>query len=169
MRQRELKTVEVATSVADSTADAVPSVGLEAEVATNVSAREEAKVDSDGSVKITIEKEAADLLKELVLRVNNGFDAGHVHRQDIASWIITRFMSMVTEADINQIRLSHYSDEAMFEAQYRKMKETGAVPDFLRDAMRKQFEVRADAPKKAKKPLTSKYINDVHSKNGDAA
>lgn len=131
--------------------------------------KQESKKIEDNFVKITITKEAAESLKELVGRVNDGFDGGQVHRQDIASWVISKFMASVSEMDISQIRRLHYDDAAMFETMYRKMKETGIVPDFLRDAMRQQFQVEPDAPKKSKKSVAKLYINDVHSKNEDAA
>lgn len=49
------------------------------------------------------------------------------------------------------------------------MKETGEVPEFLRDALRKQFQVTDEAPKKVKKTLTKEYINDELQKQEDAA
>lgn len=131
--------------------------------------KQEQKKSDDNFVKITITKDAAESLKELVSRVNDGFDGGQVHRQDIASWVISKFMASLSETDINQIRHLHYDDAAMFEAMYRKMKETGAIPDFLRDAMRKQFQGAPDAPKKSKKSLTREYINDVLDKHEEAA
>ena len=57
------------------------------------------------------------------------------------------------------IRQSQYTDALMMESVYRRMKETGEIPDFLRDALRKQFQGDADVPKK-KKALTNKSIND---------
>lgn len=131
--------------------------------------RQGSKKADENFVKITITQEASESLKVLVSRVNDGFDGGHVHRQDIASWIILKFMATVSETEIVLIRNAHYNDSAMFEAMYRKMKETGALPDFLRDAMRKQFQSPQDAPKKSKKSLANMYINDVHLTNEEAA
>lgn len=131
--------------------------------------KNETKKADDSFVKITITKDAAESLKELLARVNNGFDGGQVHRQDIASWVISKFMATVSESDITQIRQLHYDDAAMFEAMYRKMKETGLVPDFLRDAMRKQIQTAPETPKRSKKPLTKEYINDVLGKHEEAA
>lgn len=59
-----------------------------------------------------------------------------------------------------QLRQLHYDDASMLEAMYRKMKETGEVPEFLKEALRKQFQVPDEAPKKVKKALTDKFIND---------
>lgn len=131
--------------------------------------KNDSKKTDDGFVKITITKDAAESLKDLVARVNDGFDGGQVHRQDIASWVILHFMELVSEVEITQIRQVHYDDTAMFEAMYRKMKETGLLPEFLRDAMRKQFQTVPEVPKRSKKSLTKQYINDVLHKHGDAA
>jgi hypothetical protein len=129
----------------------------------------ETKNEIENSVKITITKEAAEGLTELVVKVNGGFEAGRVHRQDIASWIISKFMASFTEVDVHQIRQLHYDDSSMLEAMYRRMKDTGEIPEFLRDALRKQFQGAPEASKKNKKSLTKEYINDVHLRNGETA
>lgn len=127
-----------------------------------------AETESDGSVKITITKEAAAYLKELMSRVNDGFEAGQVHRQDIASWIISKFAKNSTDQDIHEIQISHYNDSAMLDSLYRRMKETGEVPEFLRDVLRKQFS-GGDSTKKAKKSLGKGYTSDVPMRNEDAS
>lgn len=132
----------------------------------NKNQKNEQKIEQDNSVKITIGKVVADSLWELVEKINEGFDAGKVHRQDVASWIIEHFLKTYTESDVHLIRQSHYSDSSMLEAVYRRMKETGEVPDFLRDALRKQFRGAPEGTKK-KKALTKEYINDVLVKHED--
>lgn len=128
----------------------------------------ENKIENDNSVKITVTKLVADSLWELVEKVNAGFDVGKVHRQDVASWIISHFLKSYTEVEIGLIRQSQYTDTLMMESVYRRMRETGEIPDFLRDALRKQFQGSGDAPKK-KKSLTKEYINDVLTNNEDVA
>ncbi len=128
----------------------------------------ENKIENDNSVKITVTKLVADSLWELVEKVNAGFDVGKVHRQDVASWIISHFLKSYTEVEVGLIRQSQYTDTLMMESVYRRMRETGEIPDFLRDALRKQFQGSGDAPKK-KKSLTKEYINDVLTNNEDLA
>ena len=128
----------------------------------------ENKIENDNSVKITVTKLVADSLWELVEKVNAGFDVGKVHRQDVASWIISHFLKSYTEVEVGLIRQSQYTDTLMMESVYRRMRETGEIPDFLRDALRKQFQGSGDAPKK-KKSLTKEYINDVLTNNEDVA
>lgn len=128
----------------------------------------ESRPDVESSTKITITKEVGERLMELVARVNEGFEAGRVHRQDIASWIIGRYLSSVTEAEVHDIRISHYDDEAMFESLYRRAKETGEVPDFLREALKKHFH-RPETARKNKKSLGKGYISDVPLRDEEAS
>lgn len=130
---------------------------------------QDSKQEQDSSVKITITKEAGQCLSELVDLANDGFDGGRINRQSLASFIIEKFKASHSEADLIQLRQSQYDDMAMLEAMYRKMKDTGKMPDFLRDALRRQFQIVGDAPKKQKKGLTKEHINDVLTKSEEAA
>jgi hypothetical protein len=124
--------------------------------------------EKEQAIKITISKEAAEGLTEIRDRVNEGFEAGKVHRQDIASWIISKFSSSCTDHDIQEIRFANYDEIAMLESLYRRAKETGKVPDHLKEVLRKQFSA-PEPVRKGKKLLTKGYINDVPLKNEEAA
>jgi hypothetical protein len=134
----------------------------------NKQTKTENKIENDNSVKITVTKTVADSLKELVDKVNNGFDVGRVHRQDVASWIISHFLKSYSDHEVGLIRQSQYTDSLMLESVYRRMRETGEIPEFLRDALRKQFQGGAETPKK-KKALTKEYINDVLESHEESA
>lgn len=127
------------------------------------------KIELENNIKITVTKEAGEILAELVVKANEGFAAGRINRQDLASFIIEKFKSNFAEKDLIQLRQAHYDDASMLEAMYRKMKYTGEVPEFLKEALRKQFQVPDDAPKKSKKSLTKEYINDVQLKSEENA
>jgi hypothetical protein len=120
----------------------------------------------EATVKITVTKEAGQVLAEIVGKVNDDFNAGRVHRQDVASFIIADFGKNYSDQDICRIRSRHFDECAMMEAMYRKMKETGKMPEFLRDALQKQFQTVTDSPRK-KKSLTGRSTNDVLLGNGD--
>lgn len=127
------------------------------------------KTDQENHIKITVTKEAGEILAELVVKANEGFEGGRINRQNLASFIVEKFKANFSDKDLAQLRQLHYDDAAMLEAMYRKMKETGEVPEFLRDALRKQFQVTDEAPKKVKKTLTKEFINDELRKQEDAA
>lgn len=120
-------------------------------------------------VKITITKEAGEILAGFVDRANEGFAAGKITRQDFASFLIEKAKAWLTEKDYTQLRHAHYDDVSMFEAMYRRMRETGEIPDFMREAMRKQFQGIDDTVKKSKKTLTKEDINDGLKECEDAA
>jgi len=125
------------------------------------------RIDQENNIKITVTKEAGEILAELVVKANEGFEGGRINRQNLASFIVEKFKASFSDKDLVQLRQLHYDDAAMLEAMYRKMKETGEVPEFLRDALRKQFQVTDEAPKKAKKTLTKESINDGLMKSED--
>jgi hypothetical protein len=127
------------------------------------------KNEVENVIKVTIARDLADGLTELVKKVNDGFAAGRVHRQDVVSWVIAKFLRNYSDSDLQQIREAHYDETTMFDAMYRKMKETGEVPEFLRDAMRKHFRGAGDGLKKSKKGLISESINDGLVKYEDVA
>lgn len=125
------------------------------------------KIEQENNIKITVTKEAGEILAELVIKANEGFEGGRINRQNLASFIVEKFKASFSDKDLTQLRQLHYDDAAMLEAMYRKMKETGEVPEFLRDALRKQFQVTDEAPKKVKKALTKESINDGLNKHED--
>lgn len=119
------------------------------------------KTDNDSIVKITITREAAETLAQLVARANEGFDGGRINRQNLASYIIEKYKTNFSERELAHIRQLHYDDSAMFDAVYKRAKETGEIPEYLREALKRHFQGQDDAPKKVKKALTREYINDV--------
>lgn len=128
----------------------------------------EQKNELESSIKITITKEAGDILVAILGKANEGFEAGRITRQDLASFIVEKFNANFTEKDLMQLRQKHYDDESMFDAIHRKMRETGEIPDFIREALRKQFQGNDEPTKKNKKSLKDN-INDVVSEKEDAA
>jgi hypothetical protein len=57
----------------------------------------------------------------------------------------------------------------MLEAMFRKAKESGAMPEFLKDALRRQYLAAPEAQKPRKKPLTREHVTDVTAGRGEAA
>ena len=99
----------------------------------------ENRVENENIVKITVTKEAGNRLNEILAKVNEGFDAGKVTRQDVASWMIERFEKSLSENEIQTIRKEFFSETVLLESILKKAKSTGDVPEFLRDALKKQW------------------------------
>ena len=126
------------------------------------------KIEQENHIKITVTKEAGEILADLVVKANEGFEGGRINRQNLVSFIIEKFKACFSDKDFIQLRQLHYDDAAMLEAMYRKMKETGEVPEFLRDALRKQFQVTDEPLKRSKKALTKESTNDGLDKHEDS-
>lgn len=114
-------------------------------------------------VKITIRKEAEERLTQVMERVNNGFDAGKVNRQDLASWALIRFAKDCTAETIKMIRQDHFDEMALLEVLLKRSKEQGQLPPELKNALRQHIGMESGGKRATKAPLTSDYINDVTS------
>ena len=118
---------------------------------------------------ITVTKEAEEAVTFIVSKVNDGFEAGRVNRQDVASWILSRFVESVSDADVQQIRSAFFNEIALLEAILKKAKQNGSVPAELKTALMGQVNLAQGSAKKSKKPLTREFINDELKKDEEAA
>lgn len=102
-------------------------------------------------VKITITKEAGENLNQFLVQVNEGFEAGKVNRQDIASWIICYFKKSFGESEIQQIRKEFFKESTLLQAIIKKAKTTGDMPDFIREALLKHWSGETPSKKATKR------------------
>ena len=117
------------------------------------------KNSDDNFIKITITKESENAAMEIVDKVNSGFEAGKVNRQDMVSWIIMHFKSQFGPEELKNIRTSFANEIILLESIFKKAKETGVMPNQLKEALRDYLV--DDTPQKRKKTsLTQKSIND---------
>ena len=134
--------------------------------------KQEQKKPEDNLAKIAISKDADRFLGELISRVNDGFDAGKALKQDVASYIICEFGKRADEGDILGFRAMFFNPILLMEATLKRAKETGVLPDHLRDALFQQFQSHnAGTPnsRKSKKNLKSNIIKDNVVKDEEAA
>ena len=117
-------------------------------------------------VKITVSKEAEEKLMSVIEKVNNGFDAGKVNRQDLASWALIRFAEDCDAETIKTIRQDHFDEFTVLEAILKRGKEQGKLPVELRNILRQQMTLDLPSRKSTKKQLTSNYINGVTEDDG---
>ncbi len=130
---------------------------------------QELKTEGESIIKITITKEAGETLAALVVRANEGFEGGRINRQNLASYIIEKYRNNFSDRELAHLRQLHYDDAAMLEAMYKRMKETGEIPEFLREALKKQFQGVDEVSKKGRKSLTKEFINDELKGNEEAS
>jgi len=124
------------------------------------------KTENNEIVKITISKEAELRMAEVLERINDGFAAGKVNRQDLASWALKRFAEECNADLINAVREDHFNEFALLESILRRGKEDGKLPPGLSAALKQCIGVDASSRKAPKKPLTKNNINDVVSREG---
>ncbi len=105
-------------------------------------------------VKITVTKQAEEAVSQVVHKVNDGFDAGRVNRQDVASWILTRFVETFSDMDVQQIRAAFFNEIALLEAILKRAKQSGNLPTELKTALMGQTNLQPVESKKTKRGLT---------------
>ena len=118
--------------------------------------------------KITVTREAEEAVSQVVGKVNEGFEAGRVNRQDVASWILSRFIESFSDSDVQQIRAAFFNEIALLEA-IKKAKQNGNVPTELKAALLGQLNMASGPVKKGKRSLTKESINDELRGNEEAA
>ena len=121
--------------------------------------------------KIAISKDADRALVDVLKRVDEKFDLGRVTKQDLASHIIMRFVSSCTEKEIHDMRVLFFDPITAMEAKIKTIKETGVIPDSIRDLLLQEFLDASPQPaaKKSKKSLNPNIIIDNMETNKESA
>lgn len=109
---------------------------------------------TDEIVKITISKEAEQKLMEVMKKINIGFEYGKVNRQELASWIISKFCGDISEEVIRAIRTDHYDELLVLESILRRGKEEGKLPAEMQTMLKQQLGIGFSTKLKPKKILT---------------
>lgn len=120
-------------------------------------------------VKITVTKQAEEAVSQVVNKVNDGFDAGRVNRQDVASWILTRFVETFSDMDVQLIRSAFFNEIALLEAILKKAKQSGNLPTELKTALMGQINLQPTESRKTKRGLTKTLTNGQHKESEEAA
>ena len=110
----------------------------------------------DEFVKVTISKKAEGTTSDLLAKVNNEFEGGRISRQDLISWVLTRFAEECSEPDIRAIRADHFDEIALLELCLKKSKQAGSLPSDLRKLLLAQAGLEDPAKKVTKKPVDTK-------------
>jgi hypothetical protein len=108
------------------------------------------------TVKVTITKQAEKAMVELLPRINDGFEGGRINRQDLISWILTRFIEDCTEQEIRTIRADHLDEFTLLEMSLKKFKQAGGLPPELRKLLLAQAGMDESPRKSTKKSVDAK-------------
>ncbi len=112
----------------------------------------------DEFVKVTISKRAETASTTLLTKINDGFEGGRVSRQDLISWVLTRFAEECSEPDIRAIRADHFDEIALLELCLKRSKQAGSLPSDLRKLLLAQAGLD-DTTKKATKKSVDIKVN----------
>ncbi len=130
------------------------------------------KIESDLIAKIAISREADRAVNELTARVNKGFNAGKATKMQVTSHVITRFFNACTDVDIHAMRAQFFDAILVMEATLKQAKETGVIPESMRELLFQQFissQGNAAPANKLKRALQSDSIKDNVSEDQEAA
>lgn len=125
-----------------------------------------AKKEKD-EIQITISLECERILSAQLEKVNQDFEFGRVTRKHLAVYILEKSLKNFSEDDIQAVRQTTLTDLMLLDHLYRQAKESGVVPDALREILWKSMNLTA-GPKKAKKSVQTKYSNAIHRDEGAA-
>jgi len=131
----------------------------------DVDLKQESK--DDNILRITVTKEADRELEQVVAEINNGFTAGRVSKQDVASWFLMNFKELCDCDYVGKIRADFFNELTRFKNLLKLAQQAGGLTPEIRKELR-ELSDNAPKPKKAKKNLKSDYIKDIHT-NEDAA
>lgn len=104
--------------------------------------------------RITVSKEAQNVLERIKERVNDGFIGGRINLTQMANWILMRFHAELDDTQIKEIRAEHFDEVTMLENVLKLSKESGKVPSDFKALLQKQFSLEEPTKRKTKVALT---------------
>lgn len=111
-------------------------------------------------VRITITKDAEKELDQAVVEVNDGFTAGRVSKQDLASWLVTNFKELCGGDYVEKVRADFFNELARFKSLLKLAQQSGGLTPEIKKAL-KELSDDTQKPKKVKKNLKSNHIIDM--------
>jgi hypothetical protein len=117
----------------------------------------QAKKDKD-EIQITISLEAEERLQKELQKINLNFEFSRVTRKHLVIYIINNALAHFTDEDIQAVRQSTLTDQALFDKLSRDIRESGAMPKEIREFLWKSLNL-TQGPKKSKKPGQIRHSN----------
>lgn len=91
---------------------------------------------------------------------NRNDEVHRINRTQMANWILVRFASQCSDADIQQIRAENVNELAVLEATLKKARKTGKLPSDMSQLIHKHLGFQDSPRKPTKSKLTKNIIND---------
>jgi hypothetical protein len=112
--------------------------------------------NSEEYIKVTVSKKSEKIVAELLARVNDGFEGGRLNRQDLISWILSKFAESCTDQEIRSIRADHFDEIMLLELSLKRFKQAGGLPPELRKLLIAQAGMEEMGKKPSKKVVDNK-------------
>lgn len=112
-------------------------------------------------IQVTVSIECEKQLQKILSLVNSDEEIIRITRKQLLNYIIEQARSTFTDKDIIAVRRDNLSDMTLWDRLNREIKQTGVVPDALKEFLWKMSNLEVPS-KPSKKSRQSKYINDIH-------
>lgn len=112
--------------------------------------------ENEQSFRIAVTKKVDEEISEMIVKVNDGFNAGKVNRPQLVNWILSKFYSSLGDTEIKAIRADHFDEISLLDSILRHAKETGKIPNEFRALLQKQMGLE-DSPKKTKAKIDKEF------------
>lgn len=112
--------------------------------------------ENEQSFRIAVTKKVDEEISEMIVKVNDGFNAGKVNRPQLVNWILSKFYNSLGDTEIKAIRADHFDEISLLDSILRYAKETGKIPNEFRALLQKQMGLE-DSPKKTKSKIDKEF------------
>lgn len=112
-------------------------------------------------VQVTVSIECERQLQKVLSQINSEDEAIRITRKQLLNYIISQSSDNFSDQDIIAVRRANLNDMTLWDKLNREIKQTGVVPDALKEFLWKMSNLEIPV-KPGKKPRHSKYISDIH-------
>ncbi|MBN8542478.1 MAG: hypothetical protein J0L82_18960 [Deltaproteobacteria bacterium] len=112
-------------------------------------------------VQVTISPEHDSKLRQVVERVASGFDLAKISRKNVLEYMIDKVVDVFSDDDTQAIRRNSTTDMALLEQELRDIRQTGIIPEALKEYLWKSRNL-TQSPKKPRKSRQAEYSNAIY-------
>jgi hypothetical protein len=98
--------------------------------------------------RIIISKEAKVALDSLLMRANDGFEAGEITKSDIVNALLANAGKYFSDAEMKLLRAQHFDETKVLGALLKDASNGGEIPEKLKTFLRSQYGLLESRKKK---------------------
>ena len=92
-----------------------------------------------------------DSLNEAVQFVNDGFEAGHVTKTDLATYLFSNALRFLSKTEVSKIRDQFFDEETALKELVKSVSTSGGLPSEFTQLLKERFKSSSESKKKAPK------------------